>query len=68
MTINAPAGPAICTEEPPSSDTSAPAMIAVQMPASGFRPEAIANAIASGKATMPTVKPAPAFLKNRSRL
>ena len=33
-------------------------MIAVKMPACGVTPEAIANAIASGRATMPTVKPA----------
>jgi len=44
------------------------AMIAVQMPASGFRPDAIAKAIASGNATMPTVAPAPRSLKKRSRL
>jgi len=35
-----------------------PAITAVKMPASGLTPEAIANAIASGKATIPTVIPA----------
>ena len=34
---NAPAGPPICTAEPPSEAMMAPAMIAVQMPASGLR-------------------------------
>src|SRR5438067_1135642 len=57
MTMNAPAGPPICTLEPPSPAISRPAMIAVHRPASGFSPEAMANAIASGSATMPTVTP-----------
>ena len=47
-------------------ESSALAMMAVQMPASGLRPEAIAKAMASGRATMPTVRPAPASLKNLS--
>jgi hypothetical protein len=34
-----------------------PAMIAVIIPFSGLTPEAIANAIASGRATIPTIKP-----------
>ena len=34
-------------------------MMAVKMPASGLTPEAIAKAMASGSATMPTVRPAP---------
>ena len=33
-------------------------MIAVKMPACGLTPLAIANAIASGSATTPTVRPA----------
>ena len=33
-------------------------MMAVKMPISGFSPDAIASAIASGSATMPTVIPA----------
>ena len=40
-------------------------MIAVQMPASGLSPEAMAKAIASGSATMPTVTPAPRSLRKR---
>jgi hypothetical protein len=39
-------------------------MTAVKMPASGLTPEAIPNAIANGKATMPTVMPAPRSLRN----
>ena len=45
-----------------------PAMIAVKMPASGFTPEAIANAIASGSATIPTVMPASTSAVSVSRL
>ena len=55
----APAGPAICTREPPRSDTINPPTIAVAMPWSGRTPEAMPNAIASGSATSPTVTPAP---------
>ena len=33
-------------------------MMAVKMPASGFTPRAMPNAIASGSATTPTVTPA----------
>ena len=33
-------------------------MIAVKIPCSGFTPDAIANAIASGSATIATVTPA----------
>ena len=33
MTMKAPAGPPICTLEPPSAEIRKPAMIAVQMPA-----------------------------------
>ncbi len=55
---NAPAGPPICTREPPSAETRSPPMIAVKIPISGFRPDAIASASASGSATMPTVNPA----------
>ena len=59
MTMKAPAGPPICTEVPPSAEMMKPAMIAVQRPASGLRPLAMAKAMASGSATMPTVAPAP---------
>ncbi|MDT4825042.1 hypothetical protein D3C87_825870 [compost metagenome] len=65
--MNAPAGPPICTAEPPSSEIRKPAMIAVQMPASGLSPEAMAKAMASGSATMPTVAPAPRSPRNRPR-
>ncbi len=56
--MNAPVGPAICTRVPPSSDTQRPATIAVYRPCSGRAPDAIANAIASGSATTPTITPA----------
>ena len=55
---NAPAGPPICTREPPSSETKKPPMMAVKIPISGFSPDAMASAIASGNATMPTISPA----------
>jgi hypothetical protein len=56
--INAPVGPAICTRVPPNRDVSIAATIAVYNPCSGRAPDAIANAIASGSATMPTTIPA----------
>ena len=68
MTINAPAGPPICTREPLNSEIRKPAIIAVNSPACGGRPLAIANAIASGSATTLTVSPAPTSLIRRSRL
>jgi len=40
---NAPAGPPICTREPPSAETKSPPMIAVKIPISGFSPDAIAS-------------------------
>ena len=67
MTMNAPAGPPICTLEPPSAEIRKPAMIAVKIPCSGLTPLAIANAIASGRATMPTVRPAPQSAMKRCR-
>ena len=51
-------GPPICTREPPSAETTKPATMAVNRPASGFRPEAMAKASASGRATAATVSPA----------
>ncbi len=63
--MKAPAGPPICTAEPPRAAIRKPAMIAVHSPASGFSPEAMAKAIASGSATIPTVTPAPRSLKKR---
>ena len=68
MPLNAPAGPPICTCEPPSTEISQPAMLAVKLPGSGLTPEAMANAMVSGKATMPTVKPAPTSALNCWRL
>ena len=67
MTMKAPAGPPICTCEPPSAEISSPAMMAVKMPASGLTPEAMAKAMASGSATMPTVSPAPTSASNCGR-
>jgi len=43
-------------------------MMAVHNPASGLRPLAIANAMASGNATMPTVAPAPKSRKKLARV
>jgi hypothetical protein len=64
MTMKAPAGPPTCTLEPPSALIRKPAMMAVKMPASGLTPEAMAKAMASGSATMPTVSPAPTSRPN----
>jgi hypothetical protein len=58
MTMNAPVGPPMLTFVPPKAEMRKPAMTAVKIPASGFTPDAIAKAIASGSATMPTVRPA----------
>ena len=68
MTMNAPAGPPTCTGLPPSAEIRKPAMIAVNRPASGLSPLAMANAMASGKATTPTVRPAARSRVKRSRL
>lgn len=57
MTTKAPVGPPICTRLPPNSEIRNPAMMAVTKPFSGDTPEATANAIANGKATMPTIMP-----------
>ena len=57
ITINAPVGPPTCTRDPPNAEIIKPAIIAVKIPASGFAPEAMANAIAKGKAITPTVTP-----------
>ncbi len=56
--MNAPVGPEICTRVPPSRVVARPATIAVYRPCAGVAPEAIANAIASGIATIPTMTPA----------
>ena len=65
--MNAPVGPPMATLVPPSAEMIKPAMTAVKMPASGLTPEAIANAIASGSATMPTVNPAKRSAKKFAR-
>ena len=65
MTMNAPAGPPICTRLPPKIEIKPPAMMAVKIPASGLSPLAIANAIAKGSATTPTVMPANISLLKR---
>ena len=43
-------------------------MMAVNSPRSGLTPLAIANAMASGSATIPTMMPAPRSEKNCSRV
>ena len=60
--MNAPVGPEIWTRVPPSSEVARPATIAVYRPCAGVAPEAIANAMASGMATMPTMTPATTLL------
>src|SRR5262245_36957271 len=47
---------------------AAPATMAVYSPRSGDTPLAIANAIASGNATIPTITPASMSLRKRSEL
>src|SRR3954466_14593734 len=58
MTTKAPVGPPIWVRDPPSADIRNPATTAVYKPACGVTPEAMPNAIASGRATRPTVIPA----------
>jgi hypothetical protein len=53
--------------EPPSALIRKPATMAVMMPCSGLTPDAMANAIASGSATMPTEMPAPMSCTRRER-
>src|SRR6202165_3026353 len=67
-TTNAPVGPPICVEDPPNAEITKPAMIAQYSPAWGGTAEAMANAIASGNATSPTVTPARASVANFLRL
>src|SRR5574343_48322 len=67
MTMKAPAGPPICTDQPPRAEIRKPATMAVTRPASGLTPEAIAKAMASGRATTPTVTPAPRSARKRRR-
>ena len=58
MTMNAPVGPPIKKREPPKTETRNPATIAVMSPCWGVTPLAIPNAIASGRAMIPTIIPA----------
>ena len=58
ITTKAPVGPPICVREPPKAEITKPATTAVYRPACGVTPEAMPKAIASGKATRPTVTPA----------
>ena len=68
MTTKAPVGPPIWTRLPPSSEIRNPATTAVTRPFSGDTPEAIAKAIASGIATMPTTTPAWRSARNWARV
>src|SRR6266516_2093472 len=68
MTTNAPVGPPICTREPPRAEMRNPAMMAVNSPRSGLTPLAIAKAMASGSATIPTMMPALRSARNCSRV
>lgn len=61
MITNAPVGPPIWYLLPPISDIMKPATIAVISPVDGVmagHPQAMANAMAKGRATTPTVRPA----------
>ena len=62
ITMKAPVGPPICTLLPPNTEISNPAIMAVIKPFSGDTPDAMANAIDKGSATMPTIIPAIASL------
>ncbi len=57
-TTNAPVGPPIWVEDPPRAEIAKPATMAQYRPVCGGTPEAMANAIAKGRATSPTVIPA----------
>src|SRR5229473_1111526 len=57
-TTNAPVGPPICVFDPPNAEITNPVTIAQYNPACGDTPDEIANAMASGNATRPTVTPA----------
>jgi len=67
MTMKAPVGPPICTREPPRAAMMKPATMAVQMPAAGSTPEAMAKAMARGRARTPTVRPADTSRPNWAR-
>src|SRR5690606_2370827 len=58
ITMKPPVGPASGMRLPPNRDTMNPAMVAVYKPCPGLAPEAVANAMARGNATTPTIRPA----------
>ena len=58
ITMNAPVGPPIRKFDPPKSEVSKPATIAVMRPCCGVTPDAIPNAMARGSAIIPTIIPA----------
>src|SRR3989344_6466564 len=58
ITVIAPVGPVIENLEPPSKDPRIPAITAVYNPIIGGTPEAMAKAIAKGKATTAVINPA----------
>jgi len=62
-TTKAPVGPPIWVRLPPSMEISRPATTTVTSPVSGAAPEAMASAMARGRATMATVRPARASLR-----
>ena len=71
ITTKAPVGPPIWNLLPPSSDIINPATTAVTRPVEGViseHPQAMAKAMASGKATTPTVRPDVRSAKNVLRL
>src|ERR1035437_9944219 len=68
MMTNAPVGPPIWTRDPLNAATMPPPIIAVKSPCSGFTPDAMANAIESGNATVMTVRPAIKSCRKRSLL
>ena len=68
MTTNAPVGPLTGNRLPLKNAMKKPATMDVYSPRSGVRPEAMANASASGSATTPTVIPAEMSLDSIPRL
>ena len=66
--MNAPVGPPICTLLPLNREIIKPPIIEVYNPCSGLTPDAIAKAMASGSATIPTIIPALKSFKNNFKL
>ena len=58
ITMKAPVGPPIRKRVPPKAEMMKPAMMAVISPCCGVTPLAIPNAMASGRAMIPTMIPA----------